>query len=86
MEVKLTNVAQEKYDLLNGDRNLINDFFDELIDKKIKKSDLEILFELKGRIFYYRMCASTYIILSKDEDAWVVVDFLTAQEYENIKK
>lgn len=88
-KVGLTKGAEEKYKLLmNGIKGGVDNFLKELSEDKINSTDLNIFFEEKGKfIIYYKDLEKINIILTKDkEDIWVILDFLTPQDFSRINK
>lgn len=93
-EVSLTKRASEKYKLLlNGIKESVNKFLDNLSDDKIKIQDLKMIPSLKSNniTFYYRKYESMYVILvplkkiSTGKYDWLILDFLTTDEFSVVK-
>ena len=80
--------AEEKYKLLtNGIKGSIDGFLKELSDGKINKSELNIFAEQKstGQVIYYKECEKINVILTHlKDDLWIILDFLTPQEFKEI--
>jgi len=82
--------ADEKYKLLtNGIRGIVDNFLKELSEEKISSDGLKILFERKEydlRIFYKDLEKMNVLLTNQNGKGWIILDFLTPQEFSNIKK
>lgn len=86
IEVNLTKLAAEKYNLFNGKRELINKVLDGLRNNEITEDDLTKVFESKDLVIFTKECSSIFILLTKKKDEWVVLDFMPPEEYTNTFK
>lgn len=81
--------AEEKYKLLtNGIRGVVDNFLKELAEDKLNCDNIKILFEEEKYNFkvYYKDLEKMNVILTKREEGWVILDFLTPQEFNSINK
>ena len=86
-EVSFNKKSAEKYDLLlNGIRNSVNLFLDDLRDDKVKTEELDIFIQGEDTTIYSKKCESMYIIFGKSESGWYILDILTPEEYKEIHK
>jgi len=88
MKINLVKRAIEKYELLtNGIKSSIDKFLKDLEENKIKKEDMKILFEGRDKVhFYYERFDKMYIIFTEVKEGWLVVDFLTMDEFPKFNK
>lgn len=77
--------AREKYELLtNGIKKDVDGFLKELVEDKVKAEELEV-FSRKNSI-YHKDCGKMVIILTMQDDEWIILDFLTSTEFKDIPR
>lgn len=81
IEIRITQRAYEKLEILNGSKEEVNNFLGKITKEGIKKEEYNLFLKDIKEEFYYKKCNKIYVIFAIGEKAVTLVDFLTETEF-----